>query len=179
MSVCTTTASADRRKVFWATQQDACGIDPSCGFECAAPGLSLEEQDAGTTIATNDWVRGLVLNILGTDGRKPDTACGYRPGAQGGHWSDSFRGDGRRAGTLVRNIPTSISIRDSVALARATLEADLSKLVNMGVAQKVSVTAAYVGGNVMTATVDIVGPNGVVSRVGLTGQRSPNAWAWK
>jgi phage gp46-like protein len=121
----------------------------------------------------------LVLNILYTDGRKPDTACGFRPGTQGGHWSESFRTDGQKIGTLVRNLPKSSSVRDSVALTRATLIADLNKLILMGVAQTINVTTEYLGGNVMAADIDIIAPDGTTARVGLTGKRNANAWVWK
>lgn len=180
MSTCTTTATADRRKQFWSTQPNACGQQPGCVSDCGMPGLELvENTDDSATIATNEWVRGLVLNILGTNGRKPNRACGYRANAQGGHWSDSFRTDGFQAGTLVRDLPTTVSIRDSIAMARAQLQADLQKLVGMGIAQKVVVVTSYLGSNRMSATIEIIGPSGTTSTIGLTGQRNTNAWVWK
>lgn len=204
MSVCAIPGSAaDRRRTFWTTQPGACGSDPSCTGDCGRPGLQYTTSGCGRlqcqccppptvdttcppgeqtpqprTFVTSDWVRSLVLNILLTNARLPNTACGYRPGAQGGHWSESFRTDGAKSGSNIRNLPKSMNIRDSVALAKATIEADLAKLVKMGIAQSVTVTAEYLGSNVMSADIEIMSPTGIGTRVGLTGNRNGNSWAW-
>lgn len=178
MSVCSTTTTLPQRRRFWATQPDVCGTSVDCGAECSVSGLSLISSGGGKTIVTSDWVRGLALNILLTDGRSPDKPCGYRPGSQGGHWSESFRTDGEKIGTLVRKLPSAASVRESVALVRATLTAELQRLVTVGIAKSVTVDATYLGGNRMAATINIIAPDGTIVRVGMTGARNSNAWAW-
>lgn len=202
MTLCSVPANSDRRRTFWTTQPGACGSEAGCATDCGTPGLQLTSSScgrlrcqccpdnatdpncltpgppAGRSFVTTDWLRSLVINILLTNAKLPDSRCGYRPGAQGGHWSESFRTDGQKSGSSIRNLPKSMSIRDSVALVRATLKSDLAKLVKMGVAQSVEVTAEYLGSNLMSATIEIIGPNGIGAKVGLTGDRSANAWAW-
>lgn len=173
-------APADRRRVFWTTQPDACGSGEACGADCGQAGLALAALSNGSrSIVNADWVRGLALNILLTDGRMPDNRCGWRPGAQGGHWSESFRKDGQKIGTTVRSIPAKGSIRESIALVRAQLIADMAKLVKLKIAQDVIVETEYLGGNKMAATITIIAPDGVSTSVGLSGTRTTNAWAWK
>lgn len=164
----------DRRRRFWTTQPDICGAQQSCGESCANPGLQL----IGSSFVTDEWVRSLAINILMTDGRKEDIPCGYRPGSQGGHWSESFRQDSQPIGSTIRDMPNAPSIRQSVALARAKLQNDLARLVNMGLAQSVNVETRYLGGNLMSADITITAPDGTNSRVGLTGARNSNTWAW-
>lgn len=196
MTACAT-APIGRRRTFWTTQP--CGTRTVCGSECATFGLSIYRVDdqcglkcdntgelgckasneqVERSIANNDYVRSLALNILLTNGRKPDTACGYRAGQRGGHWSDSFRDDGLTAGSLLRTLPSSGSIRDSVNLARAYAQADLSKLVTMGYAASVDVQSKYLGGNAMSLDAVIYGQAGLTSNVGIIGSRSTNAWVW-
>lgn len=185
MATCATPVSSRAQRIFWTTQPGACGSGAECGVDCGRSGLSVVEAGAAVgealpprTILTSDWVRSLALNILQTNGRSPDTACGYRPGSQGGHWSESFRKDGLKVGTLLRGLPSSASIRDSIVLIRATLIAELHRLVKMNIAKSVEVDVEYLGGNTMSATISIIAPDGTVSRVGMTGARNTNAWAW-
>lgn len=203
MTLCSISSGTDRRRTFWTTQPGACGSEMSCATDCGTPGLQLTESNCGRascqccapatyipscpdapraptprSFVTTDWLRSLVINILMTNAKLPNTKCGYRPGAQGGHWSESFRTDGQKSGSSIRNLPKSMSVRDSMALARATLKSDLAKLVNMGVAQSVEVSTEYLGSNLMSANIEIVGPDGLGSKVGLTGNRNSNVWAW-
>lgn len=190
------TAPIGRRKTFWTTQP--CGTRLSCGNECATFGLRFNRADEcgaacdnttplgcskpvdqiERTIDTTNSIVSLALNILLTNGRKPDATCGYRPGQRGGHWSDSFRDDGMTAGSLLRTLPATASIRDSVQLARGYAQADLSKLVTLGYAQSVDVQTAYLGGNAMSLDATIFGQSGLTSNVGITGSRSNNSWLW-
>lgn len=191
------TAPIGRRKTFWTTQP--CGTRISCGNECATFGLRIYRRDdecgivcdntgepgckapydqIERTIDTTNPVVSLALNILLTNGRKPDATCGYRPGQRGGHWSDSFRDDGMTAGSLLRTLPATASIRDSIRLARAYAQSDLSKLVTLGYAQSVKVDARYIGGNAMSLDATIYGQSGTTSNVGITGNRSNNSWVW-
>jgi phage gp46-like protein len=185
MAICASPSQSRPRRTFWTTQPGACGQAADCGADCGRSGLSVVEAGPAEgeglpprTILTNDWVRSLALNILQTDGRAPDSACGYRPGGQGGHWSESFRKDGQKVGTLLRTLPSSSSIRDNINLVRATLVSELNRLVVMGIAKTITVDAEYLGGNRMSADISIIAPDGTTARVGMTGARNSNAWAW-
>ena len=170
-----------RRRIFWTTQPDACGSETSCQASCGSSGLEtyVPEGADGRTFRNNDWVRGLALNILLTDAQKDDTACGHRPGARGGHWSDSYRTDGQKAGTQLRYIPRQKSVQDSVQLIQAYMAASLNKLVAYGVAAMVTVTVKYIGRNTYNADIEIIGQNGQTSRVGIVGNRLENSWVWE
>lgn len=171
--------AADRRRIFWTTQPDACGYRiNACGEECASPGLSRVERDGGVTIANTDYVRGLALNILLTQGRLPDSECGVRPGGRGGHWQDVFRGDGLSCGTLMLNVPAKTSIRESLLLIKSYAEAALNKLVATGVATKVDVAVDYLGGAAAFVRATIYGQGTEVTNVGATVARLQNAWVW-
>jgi phage gp46-like protein len=169
-----------RRKIFWTTQPDACGVVSACHSNCGSSGLRsfVPEGQKGRTFANSDYLRGLALNILFTDARKENRPCGYRPGAIGGHWSDSFRDDGKRAGTNLRDIPISYRIADSVKLIQAHMQSSLQKLVGYGVAQSVSVTVRYLGSNVFQSDIEIISADGERARVGVTGSRMENSWVW-
>lgn len=108
----------------------------------------------------------------------PDTACGYRPGARGGHWSDSFRKDGLTAGSLLRTLGTFGRINDQVNLARAYAQADMQKLVTMKIAESVDVKATYGGGRSINLDITVYGRGGEITRVGLTGAPTGNEWRW-
>lgn len=171
-----------RRKLFWTTQPDACGTTENCFGECGAPGLvsyiPLGRTDGGRTFRTNDYVRSLALNILLTDGRHEDVPCGYRPGARGGHWSDSFREDGITSGTNVRYLKPQKSVSDTVKIIQEYLRNSMQKLVRYGVATSVTVECTYAGGGVIDAVIIIFGTDGLTSRVGITGSRLENSWVW-
>jgi len=169
-----------RRRIFWTTQPDACGETRDCHANCGSTGLRsyVPEGQEGRTFATNDYVRGLAINILLTDARKDPRACGYNPGAIAGHWSDSFRDDGLRVGTSLRDIPAQKSIADSIKLIQATMNFALQKLVSYGVARSVSVAVKYAGGNVFLAETEILGSDGTSSKVNINGSRISNSWVW-
>lgn len=171
-----------RRKIFWTTQAASCGVVSSCVGDCGSTGLEtyipLGTPDGARTIRTNDYVLGLALNILMTDGRKEDTPCGHRPGARGGHWSDSFRDDGQSSGTNIRYIAPQRSIADTVKLIQAHMQNSLNKLVTYGVANLVTVKTSYAGRGVIAADIEILGNDGQSARVGVTGKRIENSWVW-
>lgn len=201
MMNCTVTDHQDRRS-FWTTQPSACGSDTRCADSCGSPGLQLTDSSCGRYqcsccppltfragcgndgtknprgIVTSNWLRGLVINILMTDGRLPDTACGYRPYARGGHWSDSFRTDGQRSGTLVRTLPANVRMNDAAAVAQAQLRADLAKLVVMQVAVDVAVSVRYIGGRRVQADIDVTTADQQRTRVGVVGTQVSNTWTW-
>ncbi len=195
-----------RRRPFWTTQPDACGtrVD-SCrnGAECGIPGLQLTASSCGRfacdccpaptddpdciginsppvarSIVTNDWLRSLVINILHTDGRYEDNKCGFVPGTQGGHWSESFRKDGQKIGTLMRTIPPHTSIRDAISLVKARMVADLNRLLVMQLVTSIAVNVRYLGGSQVTVEIIIIGQSGETAKVGLLGSRLKNTWVW-
>lgn len=171
-----TVADSDRRRRFWVTQPDACGIDATCG-DCAKPGLRPIDQVQGRTIDTSEYVRGLALNILLTNGRKADTLCGTAPGTRGGHWSDSFR-TGPASGSALRQAKLTGRISDQVAEIQALAKHDLEKLILYKVATAVDVTATYAGRNKVLLSVKIFGQDGKSTAVAVTGTRLENSWVW-
>lgn len=177
-----------RRRIFWSTQPDACGVRPGCVSECGSAGLTLvlpgddarlvDPCSKARSIATSEYVRGLALNMLLTDARKHDTECGYLPGAINGHWSETYMSNGKPVGTSLRYLATVSSILDAVAIIKVYAAETLNKLVDYGVASRVDVTASYKGRNQITLDVLITGTDGLTSRVGLSGTRLENSWAW-
>jgi len=171
--------SQERRRRFWVTQPNACATESDDCDTCARPGLNLICNDVGqVTINTENYVTGLVLNILMTDARKPDNGCGYTPGTRGGFWADTFRTDGLGSGSKLRQISVNNSVREIVSLAKAYAQDDLKKLVAYGVAKSVTVDAEYKGGNRVALTIIVNGQDGTVTRVGVLGERIKNSWVW-
>lgn len=178
---------AGRRRIFWTTQPCRTAVD-ACGNECADYGIELECPNGGNcveyapgrgrTVKTTEWVRGLVLNILLTDGRRADTSCGWRPGTRGGHWSDSFRTQPGASGSSIRYLKSHGRIADAIAELLAFVKHDLHKLVTYGVASSVEVTAEYAGANVAKLAITVFGLNGEATKVGISGERKANAWVW-
>lgn len=194
--------TADRRKPFWTTQPAACGrSNNDCDSgECGHAGLAFDAEACFSsceccppavldttcvppqpprTLRTDNWMRSLVINILSTRGRLPNTDCGYSPGVQGGHWSDTFRTDGQQAGNLIYSVPAARSINESIAQITARAQADLNKLVVMKVASAVSVAVTYKGGMQIALDIGVISAIGATTNVGLIGARSNNSWIWK
>lgn len=173
-----------RRRSFWTTQPDACGTYKDCkDAECGIPGLKYIDETSGRTIATNDWLSSLVLNILNTKARTPSQArCNPTIAGMGGHWSESYRDDGLYIGTLIwaeMKYPAS-RIQDAVKLLNAQLNKDLSKLLQMGVATEVKVETTYKGSNRVEATISITGTAHGETILNLTSERvSSNGWVWR
>lgn len=176
--VCPAEINPDRRHKFWTTQPD-CGSSVSlCGDSCAVAGLVLLPKGEGRTIATNDWVRSLVINKFMTNGTKEDNGCGIRPGQRGGHWSQAFRNDGRYNGSRIRQLPTEGKIQDLVSMVAGYAKYELESLIYWGVATSVDAKAAYVGGNRINVTAVVIGEINT-TEVGLMATRMENAWAWE
>jgi Phage protein GP46. len=179
MNMACNSATIDRRRTFWTTKDGACGSEPSCGNECGNPGLKIVcGAGGGATFETDEYAVGLALNILLTNGRKEDSSCGHVPGTRGGHWADSFRTDGKTSGSRFRYVKATGRIQETMALLKAYATDDLKKLVDYGVAVSVSVDMKYIGGNVMSLGITIMGVTGRESRVGLIGTRLENSWVW-
>lgn len=159
---------------------------------CSNPwGINCATTDDANTesgqIATNDWVRGLIINMLNTDKRRDPTRCGTSPADIRGHWSESFiDGEsglygnaqrGYRVGTGLRYIETGkYRIREIEALIQAELVTTLQKLVQLGIAQDIAVEVTYAGNNTFNASLSAYGPDGApMGRVAIIGQRDEEA----
>lgn len=178
MAACSVPENRQRR-VFWSTRPVSdSGQAFLCGSECAVPGLEKVEHQDGTTISTEDWLTGLVMNMLMTSGRRTDTPCGHAPGTQGGHWSESY-GQGLTVGTLLRTVEPSARVNDVKNMVQAHASSTLSRLVSYGVANEVQVTATYAGGGVFNIEAVISGTPEGVTRVGVSGRRLENGWIWE
>lgn len=189
------------RRIFWATQPDACAPQELCPDAyntslCGTPGLQLIEvcdevqmaqlgchapcqaPPIGRTIVTANWVEGLLLNILGTDMRRDDDECGHLPGRRGGHWTDSFRSDNLLSGTRLRHISPNCSVVDMISQVQAAIDEAGAKLMQWGVARSVTVAVTYRGRNTLQADISIIGESGERLRVGLSGSRLANGYVW-
>jgi phage gp46-like protein len=172
-------ANVGRRKLFWTTRAQACGGYEVCGVECSLPGLEYEgDPDVGRTIKTDNWLQGLILNILNTRART-DAKCPSPP-AVFGHWSESYRDDGLYIGATMWNAAERSYSRmnDSVAAIKAAITADMHKLVLMGIADSVVVTATYVGEGRVDVVIETITSSGR-SRINLSGSFVTETWVWR
>jgi hypothetical protein len=190
---------ACERRVFWVTQPDACAPDTNaCGAPCARPGLRMIDvadncdmlgnfdpcktgatpKLLGRTIDNSNYMRGLALNILGTNDRRDDTPCGWLPGRRGGYWADSFMGNVQFQGAL-DDLPATGTIAEALLNLKRAVQTKLKPLVTMAVAETVTVTTTYTGRDGFHVAIDIAGrgSNNLV-RVGMTANRLKNSWAW-
>jgi phage gp46-like protein len=187
MNDCLIAPVTGRRRTFWTTQPCLSVVD-ACGSECETHGLVYACSDGGDcinyapgkqrTIVTSDWVRGLALNILLTDGQKDDTPCGWRPNARGGHWSDGYRENAGNSGSRVRYLKAHGRIADAIAELITIVRHDMQKLVSYGVAKSVDVTASYLGSNRAKLEINVFGDGGSSVNVGISGTRIANSWVW-
>lgn len=173
-------SSVGRRKLFWATKVDACGVAPSCLQDCGWPGFELTgPEDGPRSISTDNWLQGLIINMLMTDGRRLDTACGYNPAGQGGHWSESYVDDTYGIGTLIRTVGPGARVAQVEAQLSAYAQQTLGKLVGRGVARSVAVEVTYKSGGTFDLNASVFGMDNTTSRIGLSGQRLENGWVWQ
>jgi phage gp46-like protein len=175
VDVCAAVARSTRC-VFWVTQVCESINDP-CGGECADLGLQLlcpidgncELPDRPRTINNDNWLRGLIYNILYTDGRNPDPSCVRFSGNSGGHWSDAFQK--KSSGSTYVHQKSYGSVSEARADAAFRLKNDLGKLIDYGVAKTVDVTVEYTGQNKFQANIVVGTTDGTSLEVGLSGQR--------
>lgn len=168
-----------RRRLFWSTQPEALGREMHCQSECGIPGLSFTGDVNARGISNSDWVRGLAINMLMTDGREDPSACGWFPGSQGGHWSESFMTGPTTVGTLIRTVTHRRSVSETTALIRAYALSTMERLITRGVAVKVTVEATYRGNGNFELDIEVFGTSNDIARVGLSGERLANGWVWK
>jgi hypothetical protein len=165
----------------------SCGEYTSCGDPCGIPGLRYIDQDLHPTgknprtIAVNDWLYSLVLNILNTRAREPGVKCGVSTTNVGGHWSESYREDGLYNGTMIwtRRHKTYSSIQEAIRLLKVQLQSDMGKLIKMKVASSVEVTVTYKGKNKVEATIVIISPIADENILTLTSERISSDWVWR
>ncbi len=131
----------------------------------------------GRTIKNDEWLKGLIINILNTRART-DAKC-PAPSAVYGHWSESYRDDNLWVGSRMWNAAEKpyIRILDAVNAIGAADRADMSKLVALQLCSSVDVQASYAGRN----RVDIV-ITAFVSRashvLNLSGTFASDTWVW-
>lgn len=174
--------------LVYQTQNDCAGFGRDCGCQCIGPAHDPEclaayraaQPSQPLTFATNDWVRSLLLNMFNTYARADASACGNRPGAQGGHWSESYLTDEgiTYIGTKMYDTKVTGNIRQAVQLLNAQVAKDAYKLVQLGVAKKVNVLVTYLGQNKVSVAIDVIGPTSVESRVNLSTELISNRWVW-
>jgi phage gp46-like protein len=199
-------APRSRFRKFWTTQPDSCPpedgqatcVSPDTG--CARPGLQLilsydptwqmlscgpnggaatdcPPPIIGATIASNDYVRGLVLNILGTNGAQAKSICGNIPGQRLGYWLDDI--SGASSGTSIRYVPTKgYSVNQQVQFIQMQATVDMQKLIKYGVANSVTVTASYVGNNTVALVITVQGVDDTTTVVNSTVSKISNSWVW-
>ena len=181
--------NAGRRRVFWTTKQ-VCGEYFLCGHNCSIPGLEYEDSsdpyvDPGTlpassgyrTIKNDEWILSLILNILNTRARN-DSRC-PSPAAIYGHWSESYRTDSLWIGSRLWNAAEKSYIRvsDSVKAIQAAIQADVGKLVVLGVADSVTAEATYRGRNSVEVIVTATKTN-ARHVLNLSGTFVSDTWVW-
>ena len=182
-----------RRRIFWTTRAEACGSYVLCGVDCSIPGLEYEDRDdpypdqslppasrGFRTIKTDEWLQGLILNILNTRART-DAKC-PTPAAVYGHWSENYRGDNIYIGSTLWNAAEKSYVRtnDEVKAIRAAVQADMNKLVAMGIADSVEVEANLSSRNSRTVVIVVsVTTSTGRSRVNLSGSFVSETWVWR
>lgn len=169
------------RRVFWTTM-DSCGRYNLCGQECSIPGLQYVDQPStdlpqGRTIANDDWIRSLVLNILNTRART-DLRC-PTPAGTFGHWSESYRDDNLYIGTRVYNMAEKSYARilDGVKAIGSAIRSDVGKLIVLGLADDVEVDVVYKGRSLVEVTVTVIARS-VRRTLNLTGTYASDKWVW-
>lgn len=195
-----------RFRKFWATQLNACpseDADPNCAdpnglLRCEGAGLQLQYQYdpcfqelnwkggtfsqcgqnvTGATISTDNWVAGLMINILGTNAQQAKSICGNRPGQKGGYWLDDI--SGAKSGSSIRYIPTTgYTVNQQVEYVRQTALVDMNKLITYGVAKSVAVSAKYLGRQTIGLIITAVGVDDITTVVNSSITKISNAWVW-
>jgi phage gp46-like protein len=137
---------------------------------CSTPAPRL----VGATFATNDFVRGLALNILLTDAPPlPTGGCSATPGKRGGYWADDYRTDRLYTGSRLRQLTTAGTTAALATLIGQTATQDLGKLISYGIASSIVATATYLGGGSYKLQVEIDGQS-----FSVNGSKVANDWFW-
>jgi phage gp46-like protein len=154
-----------------AWEQLTCAYDGKGGLPDCAPPIT------GATINTENYVQGLVLNILGTNAAQAPSICGNIPGQRLGYWLDSIAGN--KSGSSIRYVPTlGFTTAQAVQFIQMQADADLKKLIQYGVANSVTVTASYVGNGTIALKIVVEGVDDTTTVVNSTMTKITNAWVW-
>lgn len=166
-----------RRRLFWTTRPEACGAYDLCGQACSIPGLEYENREEGRTIKNDEWLLGLILNILNTRART-DMKCPSPAGVYG-HWSESYRADKLYIGSRMWNAAEKNYVRtaDAVKAVGTAVQGDMAKLKFMGVADSVSVEATYAGNGAVKVTIIATVMNNP-HVLNLSGSMTSGTWVW-
>lgn len=130
------------------------------------------------SIRNDQWLRGLILNILNTRART-DSKC-PAPSAVYGHWSESYRTDDLYIGSRLWNAASKsyIRIADAVSAIEAAVRADMGKLVVLGLVDSVQVEANYGGSNSVRVSVTAITVQ-AQHVLNLSGNLVSGEWAWQ
>lgn len=163
------------RKLFLPTSAGCSASVNDCGSVCETTDSALNL--SGPNAAK--WISRLLMNMLGTDGRKEQTPCGFAPGGQGGHWSESFlQDDTSSVGTIVRDIPAVGTIDELTGLLGAYIKETVDRLVDRGIARSVEVETTYVGGLRFNVDVVVYGVSDQRVNVSIATTKLSNGWIW-
>jgi phage gp46-like protein len=173
MAQCST-ETIGRRRLFWSTQPCGSSLD-DCGNPCPEYGLVYIDTPQGRTIANDNWVVGLAVNILMTNARKQ--GCANNLSDLGGHWSESFN-DGSGFGSNFRNIPRKKTVAEYIGAIQAAIQTDLSVMIRYGVASSIDVFVKYLGNNTFSAAIDINGLGSEKNGFAIAGQQSVDGFLW-
>jgi phage gp46-like protein len=136
--------------------------------------------EIGRTISNDEWVRGLILNIINTRARN-DRPC-PTPAAVYGHWSESFfrEGEWLYIGSTLWNAAEKMYSRcqDAVRAIEAAVRADLGKLIAQGIVSSVQVRAVYHRQSHVDVMIDTVTSTGR-TRIDLSGAFVSESWIWR
>jgi phage gp46-like protein len=130
------------------------------------------------TINTDQWLRGLIINILHTRART-DLKC-PAPSAIYGHWSESYRNDGLYIGSRLWNAAAKPyrSVVDAIRSIEAAIKSDMSKLVVLGLADEVEVEARDRNHNSAIVTITVI-TSQKRHVLNLSGNFAAGEWMWQ
>ena len=173
-----------RRRIFWTTQPRGCGDYTACdGDNCTLPGLQYVEstnpqQPTERTIRNDNWLTGLVLNIINTRART-DSKC-PSPVAMYGHWSESYRDDGVYVGATLWNVieKSYARVKDAVHAIETAIQADVSKLISLKLVNNVNVDAQYQGRNSVAISITLITMQSK-HVINLSGSFAAGEWVWE
>lgn len=142
---------------FWATEICGSSYDPCLLTECGTLGLRLLREDNGGKLSSDNYLAGVIYNILAVDAQnvtRETSEC--INGSRGGYWADTFTRN--QSGTNLRQILRSQSTieagRESqAALIASSIKASLEKLKNWGLAKEITVETEYRGNGLFAISI--------------------------
>jgi phage gp46-like protein len=187
-----------RRKSFWTTQQ--CKTVDICGRDCGNFGIkyTTKQTDCAQgcdntvqngcaapkerSLATDNFIKSLLINILMTDGQRPDDECGFAAGSRGGHWSNSYRANAQTIGSNIRSVKAGKTTAANVLALQVEAQKIANKIVSYGVVKSAIATVKYLGGMVYSLDIKYETFNNESSNVGFVGNsitaKSKSTFIW-